>query len=130
MAAEQMRPASKQEAPDPSNAYERAHPEREAGMGRLDNNKAVPTDRPDQIDDAVGNKQDPERQLNAHELTGDRSTGQVQPPRPQPDHSMHDEDPTDADAMPTDIHDPARKRHPRVGGKGGTPDEGEPRRNG
>ena len=41
MAAEENRPASPQQAPDPSDNYERSHPEHEAGMGRLDNNKAV-----------------------------------------------------------------------------------------
>ena len=127
--AEQMRPASKQDAPDPSNAYERAHPEREAGMGRLDNNKAVPTNRPDQTPDAVRNKQNPEHQINAHELTGDRAHGQMPPPQPV-DHSMNDEPPTDAETMPQDIDDPRHKRHSRTGGKGGTPDAGEPRRNG
>ena len=65
--AEQMRPASPQQAPDPSHTYERSHPGREAGMGRLDNNKAVPTDSPDQSQDAVGNKQDGARQINGQD---------------------------------------------------------------
>lgn len=34
--------------PDPASSYERAKPEKEAGMGRLDSNTdAVPTRRPD-----------------------------------------------------------------------------------
>ena len=43
------------DAPDPARSYERARPEEEAGMGRLDNNKAVPIDRPDRSDQAVPN---------------------------------------------------------------------------
>src|SRR5688572_22607715 len=103
---EEMRPASKQDAPDPSNAYERSHPEREAGMGRLDNVKAVPTDRPDQQDQAVKNRQDPSRQVNAQELEG-------RPAPEQPDHSMKDEEPDGWDQAPADIKDPRHKRHPR-----------------
>ena len=118
--AEQMRPASNEEAPDPSNNYERAHPGREAGMGRLDNNKAVPADSPDQIEQAVPNKQDGSRQINAHE-TGEPAGGlRAAARRRQPDHSMKDEEPMGWDQAPTDIHDP-RQRQPRTEGKGGTP---------
>ena len=112
--AEEQRPLSPQEAPDPSNNYERAHPEREAGMGRLDNNKATPESQPDAEKQAVHNKQDPQRQINAEE-TSERPAPQ------QPDHSMHDEEPTGWDQAPNDIHDPKQKRHPRQEGKGGTP---------
>jgi hypothetical protein len=34
---------------------------------------------------------------------------------------MKEEEPTDVDLAPTDIHDPRQKRHPRTEGKGGTP---------
>ena len=65
----QMRPSSKELAPDPATSYERAKPEKEAGMGRLDNNvNATPTDHPDHTPDAVENAQNPERQINAHEV--------------------------------------------------------------
>ncbi len=33
--------------PDRSRSYERAKPEAESGMGRLDNNESTPTDDPD-----------------------------------------------------------------------------------
>ena len=112
--AEQMRPASPEQAPDPSNNYERAHPEREAGMGRLDNNKSSPEQQADATPAAVHNKQDPQRQINAEETVG-RAAPQ------QPDHSMHDEEPLGWDQAPTDIHDPTKQRHPRTEGKGGTP---------
>ena len=69
--AEQMRPASEELAPDPASAYERAKPEKEAGMGRLDNNKATPARSPDKIEEAVPNKQDL-RQINAEETDDDR----------------------------------------------------------
>ena len=118
--AEQMRPASPQQAPDPSNNYERSHPEREAGMGRLDNNKAVPADSPDMGQQAVTNRQDGTRQLNAHDAVNQRGGPTAEEhSRPQPDHSMKDEEPLGWDQAPTDIHDPTKQRHPRREGKGG-----------
>jgi hypothetical protein len=117
MAAEENRPASPQQAPDPSNNYERAHPENEAGMGRMDNNKAVPEDSPDRQQQAVKNKQDPTRQANAQDSVNPRG----EPTQEQPDHSMHEEEPDGWDQAPTDIHDNRQKRHPRTEGRGGTP---------
>jgi len=71
----QMRPSSPKEAPDPSDSYERSHPEHESGMGRLDNNdKATPTDNHDHTPDAVKNKQDPTHQLNAQDVISERAT--------------------------------------------------------
>ena len=71
--AEQMRPASKKDAPDPATSYERAKPHQEAGQGRLDNNDdATPTRAPDQAEDAVKHKQ-PLRQINAEDFGDDRS---------------------------------------------------------
>ncbi len=113
--AEQNRPAAKETAPDPANSYERADPSREAGMGRLDNNKSTPAHQPDSMGKAVKNRQEP-RQINAHDSNSARGN-----PVTQPDHSMHDEEPMGADQAPTDIHDPQHKRHPRKEGKGGTP---------
>ena len=126
MAAEQNRPASPQQAPDPSNNYERAHPENEAGMGRMDNNKAVPEARPDRQEQAVTNKQDPRRQINAEDTINPRGEPQqsAEPTHPaagQPDHSMHEEEPDGWDQAPTDIQNPRAKRHPRTEGRGGTP---------
>ncbi|MDB5290397.1 MAG: hypothetical protein JWL69_1638 [Phycisphaerales bacterium] len=66
--AEQMRPASKEHAPDPASSYGREKPEKEAGMGRLDNNQGTPADSPDAIHQAVGNKQNPENQINAEDV--------------------------------------------------------------
>src|SRR4051812_12936527 len=121
--AEQMRPSSKQDAPNPAHSYERSDPHREAGAGRMDNNQSTPTDRPDEIQQSVKNKSHPERQVNAEETT---NSGE----RAQPDYSMHEDEPTDADLAPQAIQNPRDKRHPRTGGKGGTPDEGEPTRKG
>ncbi len=115
--AEQMRPASPEQAPDPSNNYERAHPEREAGMGRLDNNTPTPQQSPDKSEHAAHNRQDGTRQLNAHDAINQRGG----PAPEQPDHSMKDEEPLGWDQAPTDIHDPNQQRHPRREGKGGTP---------
>ncbi len=71
--AEQMRPASEELAPDPARAYERAQPEKESGMGRLDNNKATPARSPDKIEEAVPNKQNL-RQINAEDVEDERRT--------------------------------------------------------
>ena len=63
-------------APDPAR-YGREDPELESGMGRLDNNDdAVPEDREDVTESAVGNRQS-SSQLNAEELEDDRETGDV-----------------------------------------------------
>ena len=54
-------------APDPARTYERAKPEKEAGMGRLDNNSGTPTCSPDCIEESVRQKQG-SRQLNADDV--------------------------------------------------------------
>jgi len=116
--AEQMRPASPEQAPDPSTNYERSHPGREAGMGRMDNNKSTPDNAaPDQHQQAATNRQDGTRQLNAHDAINQRGG----PAPAQPDHSMKDEEPMGWDQAPTDIQNPRDQRHPRTEGKGGTP---------
>ena len=102
------------EAPDPATSYERAKPEKEAGMGRLDNNKATPTRREDTPGEAVRNSHPP-RQINAEDTVN--QTGGPAPA--QPDHSMHEEEPLGWDQAPNDIKNPREKRHPRTEGKGG-----------
>ena len=109
---EQMRPASPEQAPDPAHAYERAKPERESGQGRLDNDVATPTNRPDRGEQAVKNKQPP-RQVNAQQVTNARTSAASSPP----EHSKHDEEPLGWDQAPTEATDPRRKRHPRTEGK-------------
>ena len=75
---QQMRPASKELAPDPATSYERAKPEKEAGMGRLDNNdEATPAESPDRMEQAVTHKQPPDRQLNADEVVNGRAGRQA-----------------------------------------------------
>lgn len=122
--AEQPRDLNNQNAPDPSNSYERSHPENESGMGRMDKNASTPTQRADQQEKAVPNRHPP-RQINAEDVTDARADGKDEPtnsgPAPdQPDHSMHDEEPDGWDQAPMDIHDPKQKRHPRTEGRGGT----------
>ena len=117
--AEQMRPTSKEDAPDPARSYERAQPEKESGMGRMTNNdRAVPADSPDKMEQAVTHRQ-AARQLNAHEVVSGRSGNA--PAGNQPDHSMKEEEPLGWDQAPTDIDAPRAKRQPRTEGKGGTP---------
>src|SRR3954469_4849195 len=97
-------------SPDPADSYERSRPSQQAGMGRLDNNQSTPQDAPDRMEKTVTNRQDPNRQVNSQDPAG-----------PQPDHSMHEEEPDGGDQAPTDIKNPRMKRHPRTEGRGGTP---------
>jgi hypothetical protein len=62
----------KQQVPDPSDSYERSHPEHEAGMGRLDKPETPTHDHPDSVGDAVGNAQEL-RQLNAEDVVNNRA---------------------------------------------------------
>ena len=57
---------SNSNAPDTARVYERAKPEAESGMGRLDNNKGTPARHADRMPDAVPNKH-LSRQINAEE---------------------------------------------------------------
>lgn len=112
--------------PDPARSYERAKPEAEPGMGRLDNDEAAPSREPDRIKQAIRNDQRPEHQINAEDEADERTRnhpGQVKarPAPVQPDHSMLEEEPDGWDLAPADIHNPQHKRHPRKEGKGGTP---------
>ncbi len=61
-----QRPLNPTNAPDTARVYERAKPEKEAGMGRLDNNKGTPAEHEDHMPDAVTHKQGL-RQINAEE---------------------------------------------------------------
>ena len=88
--AEQMRPSSKQDAPNPAHSYERTDPNREAGQGSLEKIEPDPTNKRDQIQETPHNRSDPQRQLNAEEVIKGAE-------RNQPDHSMFDEEPTDPD---------------------------------
>jgi hypothetical protein len=124
--ASENRPLSPSQAPDPATSYERAKPEKEAGMGKLDSpiGQSTPADQAEHADHGVVNAQDGGRQINAHDdvAAGGGASNPVSRPLGgnQPDHSMHDEEPTDPDTAPTDIHDPEQQRHPRREGKGGT----------
>jgi hypothetical protein len=69
---------NKSNAPDPARSYERAKPEAESGMGRLDNNKATPTKRADQLEKTVGHRQG-NRQINAEEYPSGSQA--VKPPK-------------------------------------------------
>ncbi|HEY2589058.1 MAG TPA: hypothetical protein VGI81_25165 [Tepidisphaeraceae bacterium] len=118
----QMRPASPAQAPDTARTYERAKPEKEAGMGRLDNNKATPERSCEHLEEAVTHRQ-ANRQLNAEDVVDQRAGrpahGEAVPP--QPDHAMKDEEPLGWDQTPTDTHNPRDQRQPKTDGEGGTP---------
>ena len=130
MAESQNRPASPEQAPDPSNNYERDHPEREAGMGSLDHKSigtATPAQTPDNIAGAVGNANDPRKSFTAQDevppqpAAGQKPVAHGMPAPQQPDHSMLEEEPLGWDQAPTGIQNPREQRHPRTGGEGGTP---------
>lgn len=93
MASKEAQASSQSEdsAPDPASSYERAKPEKEAGMGRLDNNRATPTRSPDRLEDAVKHKQ-ALRQINADDVVNAAEEGQADGSRtragqPRPDGS-------------------------------------------
>ena len=133
----QNRPASPARAPDPATNYERSKPEKEAGAGRVDNpvEAAIPAQHHGNLDQTVDNAHPGTRQLNAHDDPGGtggagQPLNQIDLSKPatakQPDHSMFQEESDGWDQAPTDVKDPRQQRHPRTGGKGGTPDAGEP----
>jgi hypothetical protein len=123
MGEQEHRTTSNEKGPNPARVYERAKPEAEAGMGRLDtNDDAVPTDRPDEMPAAVSNAQ-PRRQVNADDVVDGRAScdpARTLPPPHPVDHSMLEEEPDGWDQAPTDIKNPRDKRHPRKEGRGGT----------
>jgi hypothetical protein len=140
--ADQSTPASKSQAQDPSYNYERSHPDRESPQGSLAKPTPAPAKAEDHVDQAVGNRQPGDLQLNGDDsgdgLTHAQERGKQLTDLPvpgsvardQPDHSMNDEEPEGWDLAPTEATPPEQSRHPRTGGKGGTPDVGEPMRNG
>jgi hypothetical protein len=66
--AEQMRPASKKESPDPAVNFDRSDPKREAGQGQVkSNDQATPTPRPDTMPNSVGHAQAGDKQINSEE---------------------------------------------------------------
>src|SRR5215213_1633752 len=73
----QNRPATPAQAPDPATNYERAKPQKEAGMGRLDSpiGRSIPHDDPDDMNRAVNNAQPGDRQINAHDDPGGAGGG-------------------------------------------------------
>jgi len=66
MATFKSRPLSPTEAPDPARVYERARPEAESGMGRLEGVKGTPTHGRDKMLEASSNKHR-SRQLNSED---------------------------------------------------------------
>ena len=82
MPVEKYRPLSSEEAPDTARVYERARPEAECGMGRLDIEKGTPTRGRDRMLDAAPNKHS-SNQLNAED-TINAAGGPVSSPRAPP----------------------------------------------
>ena len=61
--------------PDPARSYERAKPEKEAGMGRMDDvtKGATPTNRPDHPEKRAADNAHPPRQFNAEDAVDARA---------------------------------------------------------
>lgn len=139
---DQFHPTSEALAPDPSNNYERSHPGRESGQGRMDPPETDPPRKSDRQTDAVHNTSDNTKPINsdpsAHGQTHSAERGKQVSDLPvpdsiapeQPNHSMKDEEPTGWDQAPQGRMPTEHQRHPRTGGKGGTPDVGESKTNG
>jgi hypothetical protein len=70
--ADRKRRVPPDQAPDPSHSYERSHPSRESGMGKLDTNKGTPMNAPDKAEEAAPNRQDPAHQVNAQDTVNPR----------------------------------------------------------
>ena len=78
-----------QQGPETARVYERSHPSNESGMGRLDNNKAIPEPAVDAMEHTVTHRQ-PLRQINADDVVDGRASrpaegvrvNQDAPPRP------------------------------------------------
>lgn len=100
--AEQMQPASNDQSPDPSDSYERAHPEHESGMGRLDNNSdATPRESRDHVHDCVKNAHNPDRQINAQEECNPDGPVSLDPEPP-----VNDDEPPSWDPLPHHVRNP------------------------
>lgn len=87
-------------------------------MGRMDAPEVSPPRVPDLEDAPVAHKQNP-----AHSLNSDPGNFGKNRVAERAQGSMRDDEPLDeapVEKMPTD-----QRRHPRTGGKGGTPDVGE-----
>lgn len=80
--AEQMRPASPEQAPDPSHNYERSHPGRESASGGLDKARAVPQRTENKSEKAIPNAKDGTRQINAQDASNQRDGAVPEPPDP------------------------------------------------
>lgn len=70
---EQKEPLFEEQAPDPAYSYERADPNREPGMGRLDAPKPRPDKHSDHLEETVQNKQKTDRQWNAEDVVNQRA---------------------------------------------------------
>lgn len=86
--ASKDRPLSPEEAPDTARVYERARPEAEGGMGRLDNEKGTPVRGRDRMLDAVSNKHNL-RQINADDAIN-AAGGPIIDPIATPRKTRHD----------------------------------------
>jgi hypothetical protein len=120
------RPIAPEHAPDTARSYERAKPEKEAGMGRLDNNSgATPAKSPDQMEDAVTHKQ-ALRQINSDDVVNQRAQNPadgatVNASEQNPgDQSVSEQEAMGGNQALPDIKNSRNQPQPKSGGKHGT----------
>lgn len=103
-------------APQPQQAYERADPHAESGMGRKSQAPTTPRDSNDRHLEAAGNRP------GGRDRPPENPPGSVIPPVPESDieGDMTTEEPLGWDQAPQDVKDPEKRRHPRPDGVGGS----------
>src|SRR3954462_7077910 len=97
----QNRPESPSKAPDPSQNYERAHPDRESPSGSTQQTYPRPHDHPDRAGPESTSRHT--KRPNADSM---EKSSHDPAKREQPDHSMHDEEPLGWDQAPTETMSP------------------------
>src|SRR4029450_8124011 len=91
--ANPRRSHSSKRVPDPARSYERAKPEDESGMGRLDNNTGTPSSDPDRMHHAVPNAKQPGQAAEPGSSTPHSGAHSQDTAPRQPEHSMLEEEP-------------------------------------
>ncbi len=87
--ADTKRDLDQEDAPDPSENYERSHPEKEQDGDQLGPIETAPDDNPDRELEAVDNKQDPERSITAEDTVDDEAAQGLREGREPPTRPAH-----------------------------------------
>lgn len=104
--------------PDTSETYERGHPDKTPGLGKMDTpDHDEHADHPDSVQGSVRN--------DLSEQPAPKTDPDNPKPLPglDPEHTMKNETPLGWDQAPREADTKNEHRHPRQIGKGGTPDQ-------